>query len=112
MAILVFIKENALRKAQHKIRTALKSVISTFIDVFSRHNWDLGMWGAGKSPVVAVVTGSVLQAEAGFVALGHRVVRGGVQQFVVAELVHAVEVPVDQQQPCSTTHACFISTEG
>lgn len=60
------------------------------------------MCGAGEAPVVAVVTGSVLQAEAGFVALRHRLVSGCIQQFVVAELIHAVEVPVDQQQQCST----------
>lgn len=61
------------------------------------------MCGAGKSPVVAVVTGSVLQAEAGLVALSHRVLSGGIQQVVVAELIHAVVVPVDQQQQRSTT---------
>lgn len=51
------------------------------------------MRSAGEASVVAVVTGSVLQAEAGLVALGHRVVGAGVQQLVVAKLVHAVEVP-------------------
>lgn len=61
------------------------------------------MCGAGEPPVVAVVTGSVLQAEAGLVALSHRLVGAGIQQLVVAELIHAVEVPVDQQQQCSTT---------
>lgn len=54
------------------------------------------MRGAGEAPVVAVVTGGVLQAEAGLVALGHHVVGVGIQQVVVAELVHAVEVSVDQ----------------
>lgn len=53
----------------------------------------LGVRSAGEASVVAVVTGSVLQAEAGLVALGHRVVGAGVQQLVVAKLVHAVEVP-------------------
>lgn len=66
--------------------------------------WDLCVCGAGVSPVVSVVTGSVLQAEAGLVALRHWPVRGGVQQFVVAELVHAVVVPVDQQKK---THVFF-----
>ena len=57
----------------------------------------LGMCGAGISPVVSVVAGRVLQAEAGLVALGHWVMGAGVQQFVVAELIHAVVVPMDQQ---------------
>lgn len=54
------------------------------------------MCGAGEAPVVAVVTGGVLQTEAGLVALGHHVVGVGIQQVVVAELIHAVEVSVDQ----------------
>lgn len=53
------------------------------------------MCSTGVAPVLAVVTGGVLQAEAGLVALGHRVVGAGIQQLVVAELVHAVEVPVE-----------------
>lgn len=61
------------------------------------------MCGAGESPVVAIVTGGVLQAEAGLVALSHRLVGAGLQQLVVAELIHAVEVPVDQQQLYYTT---------
>lgn len=67
------------------------------------------MCGAGKSPVVAIVTGSVLQAETGLVALSHLVVGVGVQQLIVAELIHTVEVPVDQMQQCSTTF--IISTD-
>lgn len=55
------------------------------------------MCGAGIPPVVAIVAGRVLQAEAGLVALGHRMLSGGIQQVVVAELIHAVVVPVDQQ---------------
>lgn len=47
---------------------------------------------AGKAAVITRVTGGVLQAEAGFVTLGHLTVRAGVQQLVQAELVHAVEV--------------------
>lgn len=54
------------------------------------------MSSAGEAAVVAVVTGGVLQTEAGLVALGHHVVGVGVQQVVVAELVHAVEVSADQ----------------
>lgn len=57
---------------------------------------DLGVSSTGEAPVVAVVTGSVLQTEAGLVALGHHMVRVGIQQVVVAELIHAVEVSVDQ----------------
>lgn len=56
------------------------------------------MCRASVSPVVSVVTGGVLQAEAGLVALCHRPLSGGIQQVVVAELVHAVVVPVNQQQ--------------
>lgn len=55
------------------------------------------MCSTGKPPVVAVVAGSVLQAEASLVALSHRMVSAGIQQLVVAELIHAVEVPVDRQ---------------
>lgn len=54
------------------------------------------MRSTGEAPVVAIVTGGVLQAEAGLVALGHHVVGVGIQQVVVAELIHAVEVSVDQ----------------
>lgn len=45
---------------------------------------------AGVSPVVSRVTGGVLQAEASLVALCHRLLSGGIQQFIVAKLVHAV----------------------
>lgn len=54
------------------------------------------MRSTGEAPVVAIVTGGVLQAEAGLVALGNHVVGVGIQQVVVAELIHAVEVSVDQ----------------
>lgn len=54
------------------------------------------MRSTGEAPVVAIVTGGVLQTEAGLVALGHHVVGVGIQQVVVAELIHAVEVSVDQ----------------
>lgn len=54
------------------------------------------MSSTGEAPVVAVVTGSVLQTEAGLVALGHHMVSVGIQKVVVAELIHAVEVSVDQ----------------
>lgn len=54
------------------------------------------MRSTGEAPVVAIVTGGVLQTEAGLVALGHHVVGVGIQQVVVAELVHAVEVSVDR----------------
>lgn len=56
------------------------------------------MRSAGESSVVAVVTGSILQTEAGLVTLSHGMLSPGVQQLVVAELVHAVEVPVDKRQ--------------
>lgn len=59
---------------------------------------NLGVCSAGKPPVVAVVTGSVFQAEAGLVALCHRPLRAGIQQVVVAELIHAVVMPVNKQQ--------------
>lgn len=61
------------------------------------------MCSTGISPVVTVFTGRVLQTEAGLVALGHHVVSGGIQQVVVAELIHAVEVSVDQQQKQRST---------
>ena len=48
---------------------------------------------AGIALEVAEVTGAVLQAEAGHVAIGHLLACGCVQQVVVAELVHAVVVP-------------------
>ena len=54
------------------------------------------MRSTGKAPVVAVVAGGVLQTEAGLVDLGHHVVGVGIQQVVVAELIHAVEVSVGQ----------------
>lgn len=76
----------------------LKWVVNNILTVIR----DLGVWGAGVAPVVAVVTGSVLQTEAGLVALSHWMVSLGIQQLVVAELVHAVEVPVDQQQRSAT----------
>lgn len=53
---------------------------------------------ASVSPVVSRVTGGVFQAEASLVALCHRLLSGGIQQFIVAKLVHAVEVPVNYQQ--------------
>lgn len=62
------------------------------------------MRSAGESSVVAVVTGSILQTEAGLVALGHGMVSPGVQQLVVAELIHAVEVPVDKRQNGDREH--------
>lgn len=52
----------------------------------------LGVRGAGVAAVVSRVTGGVLQAEAGLVALSHAGLGAGVQQVVVAELIHAVEV--------------------
>lgn len=61
------------------------------------------MCSTGVAPVLAVVTGGVFQAEAGLVALRHRVVSAGIQQLIVAELVHAVEVPVDRQRQCLAT---------
>lgn len=57
----------------------------------------LGMWRAGVSSVVSVVTGRVLQAEASLVAFSHGLLSDGVQQVVMAELVHAVVVSVDQR---------------
>lgn len=56
------------------------------------------MRGACISPIVSIVTGGILQAEAGLVALSHRVLSVGIQQVVVAELIHAVKMPVDQQK--------------
>lgn len=53
----------------------------------------LGVWGARKSSVEAVVAGRVLQTEAGLVSLRHSGVRAGIQQVVVAELIHAVVMP-------------------
>lgn len=53
--------------------------------------------GAGKAAVVSVVTGSVLQTEAGLVALSHLVLGPRVQQLVEAELVHAVVVTEAQK---------------
>lgn len=53
----------------------------------------LGVGRAGVALQVAEITGGVLQAEAGLVALGHLPARGGIQQVVVAELIHAVVVP-------------------
>lgn len=64
------------------------------------------MSGAGEAPVVAVVTGSVLQTEAGLVALGHHMVGVGIQQVVVAELIHAVEVSVDQSSRHQSDEEC------
>lgn len=58
-----------------------------------------------KAPVVAVVAGRVLQAEAGLVSLSHTGVSAGVQQVVMAEFVHAVVVPVDTQTTWSTPQA-------
>lgn len=55
----------------------------------------LGVGRAGVALQVAEITGGVLQAEAGLVALGHLPPRGGIQQVVVAELIHAVVVPGD-----------------
>lgn len=45
---------------------------------------------ACKSPVVAVVTGCVLETETCFVAFSHSPLGAGIQQVIVAELVHAV----------------------
>lgn len=77
--------------------TLFKVRYNLYSDIYSTYLCDLSMWGAGISPVVSIVTGSVLQAEAGLVALCHWPMSGGIQQIVVAELIHAVVVPVDQQ---------------
>ena len=47
----------------------------------------------GVAASEAGLTPCVLQAEAGLVSLGHLAPRGGVQQVVMTEGVHAVEVP-------------------
>jgi hypothetical protein len=46
--------------------------------------------GARVALEVAKVTGAVLQAEAGLVALGHLLARSCIQEVVVTKLVHAV----------------------
>ena len=51
---------------------------------------DLRVRGACVALEVAEVTGAVLQAEAGLVALGYLLACGCIQQVVVAELIHAV----------------------
>lgn len=53
---------------------------------------DLRVRGARVALEVAEVTGAVLQAEAGLVALSHLLARGCIQQVIVAELIHAVVV--------------------
>ena len=54
---------------------------------------DLRVSRAGVATPHSRVTGSLLQAEAGLVSLGHLAPRGDVQQVVMTEGVHAVEVP-------------------
>lgn len=51
---------------------------------------DLCVRGARIALEVAEVTGAVLQAEAGLVALSHLLACGCIQQVIVAELIHAV----------------------
>lgn len=48
---------------------------------------------AGKASVVPIVTRGVLQTEACLVALSHSPLGAGLQQVIVAELIHAVVVP-------------------
>lgn len=53
---------------------------------------DLRVRRARVALEVAEVTGAVLQAEAGLVALCHFLACGCIQQVIVAELIHAVVV--------------------
>lgn len=43
-----------------------------------------------KPPVVAIVTGCVLQTETCFVAFSHSPLGVGIEQVIVAEFIHAV----------------------
>lgn len=56
------------------------------------------MGSAGISSVVSIVTRSIFQAETGLVAFCYRPLRGGIQQVVMAELIHAVKMPIDERQ--------------
>lgn len=53
---------------------------------------DLCVGGAGKAPARPGVAGRVLQAEAGLVSLSHLLSGGDVQQVIVTEGLHAVEM--------------------
>lgn len=52
----------------------------------------LSVRGAGEAAVVSWITGSVLQTEARLVTLSDLTLSLRVQQFVQAELIHAVEM--------------------
>lgn len=56
------------------------------------------MRSAGVSSVVSIVTRGIFQAETGLVAFCYRAVRGGIQQVVVAELIHAVVVSINERK--------------
>lgn len=53
---------------------------------------DLCVDGAGKTSPCSRVAGRVLQAETGLVSLSHFLSGGDVQQVIVAEGLHAVEM--------------------
>lgn len=63
----------------------------------------LSVWGAGVAAVVALITGRVLQTEAGLVTFGDLRLSPGVQQLVQAELVHAVEVTKTNNGPSAAS---------
>lgn len=58
---------------------------------------------AGVSSPHTWITAGVLQTETGFMSLGHRSVRGGVQEVVIAEGIHAVIMSLGQKQSNTTT---------
>lgn len=53
---------------------------------------DLCVDGAGKTPPRSRVAGCVLEAETGLVSLSHLLSGGDVQQVIVTEGLHAVEM--------------------
>lgn len=57
----------------------------------------LSVSGAGVALQVTKITGGVLQTEAGLVSLRHLTPSGDLQQIIMAELVHAVVVPVQKK---------------
>lgn len=56
----------------------------------------LSVSGAGVALQVTKVTGGVLQTEASLVSLCHFTAGADLQQIIMAELIHTVEVPVGQ----------------
>lgn len=99
-------------KGFEKRRVGEKKTADDFVFISSGNVWVPDVWvpaylcvrSTCKAPVVPIVTGCVLEAEARFVAFSHSSLCAGIKQVVVAEFIHAVvmsNVPHNKDTPVS-----------